>query len=166
MRMKSDNKKFSGLLFLEEKEGIQRKNNSASINTESPGTDFFERKSGRAVLEDPSHLTLSLRLNSIHLRTIPSAISNEGKGGGGGRVGIAKGVTTNVENTSRIRIEGDAREERSKAKVRLLSGRESFVGKYHKSTLTALPLSLSFLPRFSHNKLSFIYKPARGKLNT
>lgn len=130
------------------------------------GTDFFERKSGRAVLEDPSHLTLSLRLNSIHLRTIPSAISNEGKGGGGGRVGIAKGVTTNVENTSRIRIEGDAREERSKAKVRLLSGRESFVGKYHKSTLTALPLSLSLLPRFSHNKLSFIYKPARGKLNT
>lgn len=81
--MKSDNKKFSGLLFLEEKEGIQRKNNSASINTESPGTDFFERKSGRAVLEDPSHLTLSLRLNSIHLRTIPFAISNEGKEGGG-----------------------------------------------------------------------------------
>lgn len=100
----------------------KRKDDSASFNVPT-----LWRK--RAILQDPSHLTRSLRLNSIHLRTIPSAISNGG---------IAKGVTLKT----RRGFESRGTQRRDQRRRFVFSGRESFVGKYHKSTLTALSLCL------------------------
>lgn len=100
----------------------KRKDDSASFSVPT-----LWRK--RAILQDPSHLTRSLRLNSIHLRTIPSAISNGG---------IAKGVTLKT----RRGFESRGTQRRDQRRRFVFSGRESFVGKYHKSTLTALSLSL------------------------
>lgn len=115
----------------------KRKDDSASFNVPT-----LWRK--RAILQDPSHLTRSLRLNSIFVRFHPRFRTEASR-----RALRWKRVADSNRGGRRGEIKGEGS---SSLVERVLW--ENII-----NPLWRLSLSLS------HNKLSFIYKPARGKLN-